>query len=56
MPETTLTEPLVVCPFFVAVTVYAPVSVTVKTAVPLLVFVAIVVPPFFSVTTRRSLR
>lgn len=46
MPETTLTEPLVVCPFFVAVTVYAPVSVTVKTAVPLLVFVAIVVPPF----------
>lgn len=50
MPETTLTEPLVVCPFFVAVTVYAPVSVTVKTAVPLLVFVAIVVPPFFSVT------
>lgn len=50
MPETTLTEPLVVCPFFVAVTVYAPVSVTVKTAVPLLVFVVIVVPPFFSVT------
>ena len=50
VPETTLTEPLVVCPFFVAVTVYFPVSVTVKTAVPLLVFVAIVVPPFFSVT------
>lgn len=37
-------------PVLVAVTVYAPVSVTVKTAVPLLVFVAIVVPPFFSVT------
>ena len=50
MPETTFTEPLTVCPFFVASTVYVPVSLTVKTAVPVLVFVATVVEPFFSVT------
>ena len=50
MLETTLTEPLTVCPFFVASTVYAPVSVTVNTAVPVLVLLCTVVPPFFSTT------
>ena len=45
-----MTEPLVVCPLFVASTVYVPVSVTVNTTVPVLVFVCKVVSFFFSTT------
>ena len=48
--DTTLTVPLVLCPFCVASTVYVPVSVTVKDTVPVLVFVCKVEPPFLSVT------
>ena len=50
--DTTLTVPLVLCPFCVASTVYVPVSVTVKATVPVLVLVCKVEPPFLSVTVE----
>ena len=48
--DTTLTVPLTLCPLFVATIVYVPVSVTVNTAVPVLVFVWTVAPSFFNAT------
>ena len=52
--DTTLTVPLTLCPLFVATIVYVPVSVTVNTAVPVLVLSGLLRRLFSTRRMRRN--